>query len=64
MVVDQVVRLYAGPALGLNPVVNTYAPHPITASFDKQTVFPMVRTVDPVDPPMPRTRGDGAGEDQ
>jgi ABC-type uncharacterized transport system involved in gliding motility auxiliary subunit len=51
VVVDQVVRLYAGPALGLNPVVNTYAPHPITASFDKQTVFPMVRTVDPVDPP-------------
>jgi ABC-type uncharacterized transport system involved in gliding motility auxiliary subunit len=51
VVVDQLVRLYAGPALGLNPVVNTYAPHPITASFDKQTVFPMVRTVDPVDPP-------------
>lgn len=49
VVVDQVVRLYAGPALGLNPVVNTYAPHPITASFDKQTVFPMVRTVDPID---------------
>ena len=51
VVVDQVVRLYAGPALGLNPVVNTYPPHPITASFDKQTVFPMVRTVDPVDQP-------------
>ena len=49
VVVDQVVRLYAGPALGLNPVVNTYTPHPITAAFDKQTVFPMVRTVDPVD---------------
>lgn len=53
VVVDQVVRLYAGPALGLNPVVNTYTPHPITASFDKQTVFPMVRTVDPVDPATP-----------
>ena len=51
VVVDQVVRLYAGPALGLDPVVNTYTPHPITASFDKQTVFPMVRTVDPIDPP-------------
>jgi ABC-type uncharacterized transport system involved in gliding motility auxiliary subunit len=49
VVVDQVVRLYAGPVLGLNPVVNTYNPHPITASFDKQTVFPMVRTVDAVD---------------
>jgi ABC-type uncharacterized transport system involved in gliding motility auxiliary subunit len=53
VVVDQVVRLYAGPALGLNPTVNTYAPHPITATFDKQTVFPMTRTVDPVDPPIP-----------
>ena len=49
VVVDQVVRLYAGPALGLNPLVTTYTPHAITASFNKQTVFPMVRTVDPVD---------------
>jgi ABC-type uncharacterized transport system involved in gliding motility auxiliary subunit len=53
VVVDQVARLYAGPALGLNPTVNTYAPHPITATFNKQTVFPMTRTVDPVDPPIP-----------
>jgi ABC-type uncharacterized transport system involved in gliding motility auxiliary subunit len=48
VVVDQVVRLFAGPALGLDPLVKTYNPHPITAGFDKQTVFPMVRTVDPV----------------
>jgi ABC-type uncharacterized transport system involved in gliding motility auxiliary subunit len=47
VVVDQVVRLFAGPALGLDPLVKTYNPHPITAGFDKQTVFPMVRTVDP-----------------
>jgi len=53
VVVDQVVRLYAGPTLGLNPVVTNYMPHPITASFDKQTVFPMVRTVDPIDPAIP-----------
>ncbi len=53
IVVDQVVRLFAGPALGLNPTVNTYGPHPITIGFTKQTVFPMVRTVDPVDPPVP-----------
>ncbi len=53
VVVDQVVRLYAGPALGLDPVVKTYGAHPITASFDKQTVFPMVRTVDPVEPATP-----------
>jgi len=53
VVVDQVVRLFAGPALGLNPTVNTYGPHAITLGFTKQTVFPMVRTVDPVDPPVP-----------
>jgi ABC-type uncharacterized transport system involved in gliding motility auxiliary subunit len=51
VVVDQVVRLFAGPSLGISPVVNTYVPHPITAGFDKQTVFPMVRTVDAVGSP-------------
>src|SRR6266849_6346602 len=53
IVVDQVVRLFAGPALGLSPLVNAYPPHPITVSFNKQTVFPMVRSVDPIDPPKP-----------
>ena len=53
VVVDQVVRLFAGPALGLNPVVTVYTPHPITASFDKQTVFPMTRSLDPVVSPKP-----------
>jgi ABC-type uncharacterized transport system involved in gliding motility auxiliary subunit len=53
VVVDQVVRLFAGPALGLNPVVTSYMPHPITTSFDKQTVFPMTRSVDPVASPKP-----------
>ena len=53
IVVDQVVRLFAGPALGLNPTVNTYGPHPITIGFTKQTVFPMARTVDAADPPAP-----------
>ena len=48
VVVDQVVRLFAGPALGLNPTVTSYSPHPITASFDKQTVFPMTRSLGPV----------------
>ena len=53
VVVDQVVRLFAGPALGLNPMVTTYMPHPITASFDKQTVFPMTRSLDSVASPKP-----------
>ena len=53
IVVDQVVRLFSGPALGLNPMVTAYAPHPITASFDKQTVFPMTRSLDPTPTPKP-----------
>lgn len=47
VVVDQVIRLFAGPALGLNPIVNTYAPHPATRSFNQRTVFPMTRSVEP-----------------
>jgi ABC-type uncharacterized transport system involved in gliding motility auxiliary subunit len=45
--------LFAGPALGLNPLVNSYGPHPITANFSQQTVFPMVRSVIPIQPPKP-----------
>ena len=47
VIVDQVVRLFAGPALGLNPVVNAYGAHPITNGFSQRTVFPMTRSVEP-----------------
>lgn len=45
VVVDQVVRLFQGPALGLAPLVNTYATHEITRDFKQRTVFPMTRSV-------------------
>ncbi len=45
VVVDQVVRLFQGPALGLQPLVNTYAPHEITRDFKQRTIFPMTRSV-------------------
>jgi ABC-type uncharacterized transport system involved in gliding motility auxiliary subunit len=45
IVVDQVVRLYSGPALGLNPIVQTYGEHPITRGFTQKTVFPMARSI-------------------
>lgn len=45
VVVDQVVRLFQGPALGLAPLVNTYGPHEITRDFKQRTVFPMARSV-------------------
>jgi len=48
VVVDQVVRLFAGPALGLSPVVTSYGNHAVTKSFTQRTVFPMTRSVEPV----------------
>ncbi len=54
VVVDQVLRLFAGPALGLTPLVNDYGVHPITQDFTHRTVFPMTRSVDPA-------KGLGAG---
>jgi ABC-type uncharacterized transport system involved in gliding motility auxiliary subunit len=45
IVVDQVVRLFEGPALGLNPIVQNYGQHPITKDFKQRTVFPMSRSL-------------------
>jgi ABC-type uncharacterized transport system involved in gliding motility auxiliary subunit len=45
IIVDQVVRLFAGPELGLNPLVQTYGDHPITKNFTQRTVFPMARSI-------------------
>jgi len=47
IVVDQVLRLFAGPALGLSPIVTTYGDHPVTKGFNQRTVFPMTRSVEP-----------------
>jgi ABC-type uncharacterized transport system involved in gliding motility auxiliary subunit len=44
-VVDQVVRLFQGPQLGLNPIVSTYGAHPITKDLKERTVFPLTRSV-------------------
>lgn len=46
IVVDQVVRLFQGPSLGLEPLVNTYDPtHEITRDLKQRTIFPMSRSV-------------------
>ncbi|MBX3025525.1 GldG family protein [bacterium] len=46
VVVDQVVRLFQGPALGLTPLVETYdATHEITRALKGRTIFPMTRSV-------------------
>ena len=46
VVVDQVVRLFQGPALGLTPLVDTYdTSHEITRELKGRTIFPMTRSV-------------------
>ncbi|HUO06378.1 MAG TPA: Gldg family protein [Candidatus Binataceae bacterium] len=46
LVVDQVVQLFAGPRLGLAPMVEWYErEHPITRGFNQKTVFPLVRSL-------------------
>ena len=48
IVIDQVIRLFSGPSLGVHPIANTYDPsHPITRNFKERTIFPMVRSVNP-----------------
>lgn len=38
IIVDQQVRLFAGPSLGVQPIAQTYSLHPITKSFNQETV--------------------------
>jgi len=46
VVVDQVVRLFQGPALGLAPLVDTYdTTHEITKELKGRSLFPMTRSV-------------------
>jgi len=45
VVVDQVVRLFQGPALGLQIIASTYGTHPITRDFTERTVFALARVV-------------------
>jgi len=46
IVVDQVLRLFQGPALGVEPIAQNYGAHPITEGFTQRTIFPFVRSVD------------------
>ena len=52
IVVDQVIRLFAGASLGVEPIAETYSPlHPITREFKERTIFPLVRSVESANPP-------------
>ena len=50
VVVDQVLRLFQGPALGVEPMAESYGAHPITENFKERTIFPLARTVSAVKP--------------
>lgn len=52
VVVDQVTRLFAAPALGVSPLVQSYGDHPITRDFKERTIFPMARSVTPSAKPI------------
>ncbi len=49
VIIDQVVQLFAGPTVGLEPVVNDYGFHPITQEFRQNTLFRMARSVRPAE---------------
>ncbi len=49
IVVDQQIRLFQGPTLGVEPIADSYnGAHPITRDFKERTIFPFVRSVQPV----------------
>jgi ABC-type uncharacterized transport system involved in gliding motility auxiliary subunit len=53
VVVDQVVRLFQGPSLGLSPLVDEYdANHEITRDLRERSLFPLVRSVTSVENPQ------------
>ena len=47
VVIDVVVQLLAGPSAGVEPVVSDYGFHPITEQFNQNTVFRIVRSIEP-----------------
>jgi ABC-type uncharacterized transport system involved in gliding motility auxiliary subunit len=46
IVIDQEVRLFEGPKLGVQPLCQDYGKHPITENFKGYTVFPQARSVE------------------
>ena len=49
VVIDVVGQLLAGPSAGVEPVVSDYGFHPITELFNQNTVFRIVRSIEPAE---------------
>jgi ABC-type uncharacterized transport system involved in gliding motility auxiliary subunit len=47
IVLDQEVRLFEGPRIGMQPLAREYGAHPITQELKDYSSFPQTRTVDP-----------------
>jgi ABC-type uncharacterized transport system involved in gliding motility auxiliary subunit len=47
IIIDQEVRLFEGPKLGIQPLIQDYGNHPITENFRQYSVFPQTRSVEP-----------------
>jgi len=47
IVLDQEVRLFEGPRVGMQPLAKDYGAHPITQELRDYTIFPQTRSVDP-----------------
>jgi ABC-type uncharacterized transport system involved in gliding motility auxiliary subunit len=45
MIVDQVLQLFAGPSMGVQPMVSTYVKHPITEKFRERTIYSTASSV-------------------
>jgi len=50
IIIEPVLRLFAGPTLGLEPVVRKYGDHPITKNFVNNTLFSLARSMSPRKP--------------
>jgi ABC-type uncharacterized transport system involved in gliding motility auxiliary subunit len=47
IVLDQEMRLFEGPRIGMQPLAKEYGAHPIVQEIKDYTIFPQTRTVDP-----------------
>lgn len=45
VVVDQVLRIFEGPTLGLSPLARSYGAHEITRDLRQITIYPMTRSL-------------------
>ncbi|HDH96374.1 MAG TPA: hypothetical protein ENF73_01445 [Proteobacteria bacterium] len=48
IIVDQQIKLFEGPTLGVAPIVTEYGYHPAVKDFKEATIFPLCRSLKPI----------------